>query len=96
MSDVTILTPDEAQERFPEAIARLLLDRAFMGPNLKLTDVLDEHDLFVDKDGELLFLNTFDELVDEWDEVDGCWMEFLDSDDDDSIFIVVQEKLVGD
>ena len=78
-----VISLEKAEKLYPDAIARLRKDRDFLAEEEGL---VDEYDVFVvDEDlpsgTELIFANTLDQLADEWDPVDDCWMEFLDADE---------------
>lgn len=63
--------------------ARKLVRDSFVDPeDAPELELQDEHDVFVDVDDQLIWANTLDELADEWDPVDGCWMEYDGADED--------------
>jgi hypothetical protein len=88
-----IVSLAEAENRFPEAIARLREDRSFLKEGESL---LDEYDVFVlySEDEKLVFANRLDQIADEWDPVDGCWMEFLSNEEDSEQFYNKLEELL--
>lgn len=88
MEEMQLLSLDEAELRFPEAIARLRQDRSFLKEGEPLTD---RWDALVVLDDELIFANVLDDMADFWDPVDGCWMEYLE--DSEEFFRDVEKLL---